>query len=108
MSDSIEVQLARVIEGMRIIVKDLDDAATSRRHQYERIEHLSLNIALMDSRVKNMEASIAANAPTLAEFTAMKHKVQGAGLAGRWLWIAAGALMGLVINIKGLLPWIPK
>ena len=108
MSDSMEVQVARIAEGMRIIVKDLDDAAISRNSQYKRVEEIALSVALMDARVKNMESTIASNAPTLAEFTAMKHKVQGAGVFGRWIWVAAGALIGLLINIKGLLPWIPK
>ena len=108
MSDSMEVQVARIAEGMRIIVKDLDDAAINRNSQYKRVEEIALSVALMDARVKNMESTIASNAPTLAEFIAMKHKVQGAGIFGRWIWVAAGALIGLLINIKGLLPWIAK
>lgn len=108
MSDSMEVQMARVVEGMRVIAKDLDAAAESRKAQYEKIEQIILNMALLDSRVKSMESAIAANAPTLAEFTAMKHKVQGAGVFGRWIWVAAGALIGLLINIKALIPWFAK
>ena len=108
MSDSMEVQVARVVEGMRVIAKDLDAAAAGRKAQYEKTEQIVLSMALLESRVKSMESTIASNAPTLAEFTAMKHKVQGAGIFGRWIWVAAGALIGLLINIKGMLPWIAK
>ena len=108
MADSMEVQVARIAEGMRVVVKDLDAAAASRKAQYEKTEQIVLNMALLDSRVKNLETTIASTAPTLAEFTAMKHKVQGAGIFGRWVWVAAGALIGLLINIKGLLSWFPK
>ena len=108
MSDSLDVQVARVVEGMRIIAKDLDSAAISRIAQYEKTEQLILSMALLDSRVKSIEQSVAAAAPTLVEFTAMKHKVQGAGILGRWIWLGAGALIGLFINIKGLIPWISK
>lgn len=108
MADSIEVQVARIAEGMRIIVKDLDVAAQSRERQYERIENLTLTVALMDTRMKNMESTIASNAPTLAEFTAMKHKVQGAGIFGKWVWVGAGGLIGFLIDIKGWIPWLTK
>ena len=108
MADSMEVQIARIVEGMRVIAKDLDSAAASRRAQYEKTEQIVLNMALLESRVKSMESTIASNAPTLAEFAAMKHKVQGAGIFGRWIWAAAGALIGMLVNIKGLLPWISK
>jgi len=95
-NESVEVQIARMDERLVMIIGDMKEARESRKEQYESTEALSGKITKLDSRVANVESSFAAAKPTIEEFIAVKHKVIGAGAAGKWLWVACGALIGMI------------
>lgn len=83
-------------ERWSTISSDLKEAKQSRKDQYDSTEALRGQISKMDSRVANVEQSLAAAKPTIDEFISVKNKVIGAGVAGKWLWAICGALIGVI------------
>ena len=62
----------------------------------ETLSELKDSINNMDNRLKNVENSLAKSEPTIEEFITIKHKVVGAGIFGKWVWAAAGAIIGVL------------
>lgn len=60
------------------------------------LTNLRESVAEVGNRLKNVEESLARNEPTIEEFITIKHKVVGAGLFGKWVWAAAGAIIGIL------------
>lgn len=109
MSESNEAQLARLDERLKAIMAELEKATTSRKDQYERLEAMGRSLLSIDNRVEKVENSLAANAPTIEEFITIKHKVVGAGVMGRWLWLAGGAVISFVFTMReALFTWLMK
>lgn len=81
-------------------MKTLFDYQTRDRQDREKLEEtlvqLKDSITKMDNRLKNVEESLAKNEPTIEEFITIKHKVVGAGIFGKWVWAAAGAIIGIL------------
>ena len=101
-NESTEVQLARLQEQMKIVLEELHSAKDGRKAQYEQMSEIS-------NRLQKVESSLANQAPTIEEFITIKHKVVGAGLMGKWIWLAAGGLITFVYsNREALASWLAK
>lgn len=106
---SLEVQLAVISTQMGFIQQELAEAKTARKGQYEKMEEQSLVLATVESRLKKVEESLAEQAPTIEEFIAIKHKVLGAGLAGRWLWVFMAMLIGYAYSMRAeIFRWLAR
>lgn len=104
-----EVQIARLEERLNIVLAELQQARDSRKVQYEKLEIIGRSILEMDNRVESVEKSLAGHAPTIEEFITIKHKVQGAGMLGNWLWAIGGGLIGFVFSMReAIVGWIAK
>jgi hypothetical protein len=99
-NESIEVQLAVLVTQMGFIQQELSEAKTARKGQYEKMEEQSQTLTQVSSRLQKVEESLASQAPTIEEFITIKHKVVGAGLAGRWTWIILAGLVGLLASFR--------
>ncbi|AHI60143.1 hypothetical protein Ea92_82 [Erwinia phage Ea9-2] len=111
MSDNVEiqVQMARLDERLRIISEGLIQDRESRKQQYERAESLNTTMNAMDNRVKSIEESLARNAPTIEEFITIKHRVVGAGMMGKWVWVFVGGLLGIIFTMRmEIIRWLSK
>lgn len=97
-SESVEVQLARMDERWKTVSEALVASAASRRHQYDCSEELKTKLTQIDTRLQNVETQVATAQPTIQEFITIKHKVVGAGAAGKWLWAALAAILGLIVG----------
>lgn len=110
MGDSVEVQLARQDERWKMVADEMREAKLARKGQYEQIEALQTTVQLLSAKVSSVEAQLARANPTIDEFITIKHKVAGAGLAGKYLWAGGAALLTLLAtsreNIKTLITWI--
>lgn len=106
--ENLAIQTARIEERLKIVLEEIQEAAASRKQQYRSMEEMRLSIQSISHRVEAVETTLTKNAPALSEYTEIKNKIIGAGLFGKWIWMAAGALLGFAISVKGLLPWIPK
>lgn len=108
-NDSVEVQLARIDERMKVILQNMELDRGVRKQQYEKMEEIGINISELNSRVGVVERGLADSAPTIEEFITIKHKVAGAGAAGRWVWLAGSVLVGILFTIrKELIEWLSK
>jgi hypothetical protein len=108
-NDSIEVQLAVLVTQFGFIQKELEDAKVARKGQYEKAEEQSQLLTSMDGRMKTVEESLRQQAPTIEEFITIKHKVVGAGIAGRWTWVILAALVGLFCSMRTeIFRWLTK
>lgn len=98
--ESTEIQLARLDERMKMLLDRMEEnhQADARMRTWMATTDNSLQAII--SRVTNVEASLAKNAPTIEEFMTIKHKIIGAGMAGRWMWVTFGTLLGLVISAR--------
>lgn len=109
MSESIEVQLARLQEQMKQVLGELQSAKDSRKQQYEHNEAMNKLLLSLDGRVGNVEGTLAVQSPTIEEFITIKHKVVGAGLMGKWVWLALGGTLTWVYNSReAILAWFSK
>lgn len=108
MADSMEVQIARIDEQVKQMIRAMSSAEMSRRDNYKQLETMNMNYASIDARLSVVEDGMTKNAPTIEEFITIKHKVVGAGMAGRWLWAIGAFLLGIaataVTGLKGILP----
>lgn len=105
-SESNEVQLVRLEVQMSQVLRELQESKESRGKQYESIEALRLAVQSIVPRIENVESKLAGQAPTIQEFITFKTKIQGAGIAGKWLWGVGGALIGvLAVCRKQIFAW---
>ena len=107
--ESSEVKIARMDERLNIILVELQQARDERKHQYDKLESVGRSIQATESRLESVEKSLAKATPTIDEFITIKHKVQGAGMFGKWVWMGAGALISLIVAIKTpVIAWLTK
>ncbi len=96
MPESSDVRIARLEEQFRFIIDDVKEAKNSRKVQYETMESMSQTLAVLMGEVADVKNKLAGQAPTIEEFITIKHKVVGAGVVGKWLWVLGGLLLGAV------------
>ena len=104
-----EVKIARVEERLAVVLQELGQARDGRKQQYEMIERINNMLIQLESRVAGVEQSLASNAPTIQEFVDIKMKVQGAGIAGKWIWAIVASLVTFLFSIREtLITWMAK
>ena len=101
MTESLEVQYARLDERLKSLLKMMEASASAQTE-------MSDSLANITFRVRNVEASLAKNAPTIDEFITIKHKVVGAGALGKWLWGVGALLIGWVFGAKDIIARIKE
>lgn len=102
MTEPVEVGMARMQENMKAVLNQLAEAKQSRKEQYAQLDAVGREVSTISNRLQTVETQLAAAAPTLAEFVVFKHKLQGAGTFGRWLWAIGGFLIGSIAYLSGL------
>lgn len=100
MPEPTEIQLARLDERMRMILDRMDENHESNVVNRAWMAQVDRSLHDIGSRVTNVENTVSRNAPSLDELVAIKHKVMGAGVAGKWLWIALGATLSMIISSR--------
>lgn len=98
--ESTEIQLARLDERMKMLLDRMEDNQKANHETQQWMSKTDTTLNTINSRVSSVESSLSKAAPTIDEFMAIKHKVIGAGLAGRWMWVTFGTLLGLVISMR--------
>ena len=103
------MKVVRMEERLNSVLKELEQARSSRKQQYEMIEKISIMMTQLESRVAGVEKSLASNAPTIQEFVDIKMKVQGAGIAGKWAWAIGASVVTFLFSIREtLITWMAK
>lgn len=95
-----EVQLARLDEKLKQIVHVMEKEQESRKYIYNELKTINHEVTIIKTRVESVEENLARTEPTIEEFITIKHKVVGAGIAGKWMWAVAGALIGIVWSAR--------
>lgn len=109
MAESAEVQVARLDERLLSIIKSMGESQEGYKAQQELIKNIANALTVIGHRVESVEHSLAKASPTLDEFIIIKHKIQGAGIVGKWLWVSLGFLVGTVYSMREtLFHWISK
>ncbi len=109
MTEPVEAQIARMDERLNTIMNELVQARDGRKHQYEKLEDMGRSLLKLNSRVESVENSLARASPTIDEFITIKHKVVGAGIAGKWLWMFIGATVGILASSRTyIMEWMSK
>ncbi len=105
----VKIQIARMDERLRVIIEGLQQDRDSRKNQYEKMELLNVTLTEFSNRLSTLESNFARSAPTIEEFITIKHKVVGAGIAGKWLWIAIGGILGILFSLRmEIIRWLSK
>ena len=95
-----EIQLARLDERMKMLLDRMEDNQESHAQTRDWMRKTDYTLQDITSRVGNVETSLSKAAPTIEEFMTIKHKVIGAGLVGKWMWLTLGTLLGLMISMR--------
>lgn len=90
-SQNIAAQLDRIEHNLRLVQ---EEGAERGRRIWEEINNQGQTLAVIKHRVDVVEKSVAGQAPTIAEVTAMRHRAEGAGWLGRNLWKLAVTSIG--------------
>ena len=98
--ESAEVQMARLQEQMNQVRETLDQIRIASNKADTRDEKMDDLLQRFDRRLENVEKQLASSAPTIEEFITIKHKVQGAGILGRWIWAGGGILVGIIFSFR--------
>lgn len=98
--ESTEIQLARLDERMKMLLDRMEDNHQSHTQTREWMRKTDDTLFAIGNRVVNVESSLQKAAPTIEEFLSIKHKILGAGIAGRWMWVTFGTLLGIVISMR--------
>ena len=99
-SDVNDLQLARLEERLNQVLQGMAQDRESQKQQYEKTEELAQSITKLDGRMGQVEQSLTQQAPTIEEFITIKHKVVGAGIAGKWVWAIASGLITFIWTAK--------
>lgn len=98
--ESTEIQLARLDERMKMLLDRMDATHESHGTTKEWMSKTDGTLSRIGNRLLNVEQSLQKAAPTIEEFITIKHKILGAGIAGRWMWVTFGTLLGIVISMR--------
>lgn len=96
-TESIDARLARLDERLRNFL-DVQERANDLQEQ----QLIKINQSVMETsnRLTKVENTISNAGPALAEYTAIKNQVIGAGRMGKWIWVTAGFVIGMVVSLK--------
>ena len=100
MSESPEVQAARLDERLKSIQNMLQQNQVSSKELHNKVEQLYTLLIDIDSRVKVLEEQVKEQSSMYEEFTQLKHEVTGARRIMRWIWFAISGLVAFGISIK--------
>lgn len=107
--ESVEAHLARQDERWKFVQEEMQEAKLSRKAQYDQMESMRLTVQALSTKVASVETSLAKANPTIEEFITIKHKVTGAGAAGKYIWAAVAATLTFIAasreNIKAIAAW---
>lgn len=95
-----DIQLAVLDERLKAILQNMENERRDRVKMNEWMAETDRTLIGISLRLENVEANLAHNAPTLSEFVRIKHKVQGAGILGRWIWVALAGLIGFLYGAR--------
>lgn len=98
--ESMEIQLARLDERMKMMLDRMEDNQKSHSYTREWMKKTDITLHDINARTFNVENTLAKAAPTIDEFVEIKHKVIGAGMAGRWVWGTLGIVLGFIISTR--------
>ena len=96
MTDTVEppeIQLARLEERCKFILQELMEAKEARQVQYDTLVN-------MGHRLEAVETTLKEQAPAVKEFLTIKGRVIGAGMAGKGVWMAATAAIGVIFHYR--------
>ena len=99
-NESLEVQLARLDERNKMILMNMENSQRDAKEAREHLKEAFESIRSIDSRLERLEGSFATTQPTINEFRAVKHKILGAGILGRWVWVALTGILGLLYAVR--------
>jgi len=98
--ESNEVKLARLEERMSSLLVVMEVLNSSNQKQLAKLDEMNISILTLNNRVEKVENNLALASPTLQEFIATKNKVMGAGTLGKYVWMAIGVILSIVISFK--------
>lgn len=99
-NESIEIRHARMEERLKMLITALEDDRDHRENQKEALRNIQISLVSIEGRVEKVEESLAKASPTIEEFVSIKHKVIGAGIMGKWVWGALGAVIGILYSAR--------
>ena len=100
MSESPEVQAARLDERLKSIQNMLQQNQVSSKELHNKVEQLYTLLIDIDSRVKVLEKQVKEQSSMYEEFTQLKHEVTGAKRIMRWIWFAISGLVAFGVSLK--------
>jgi predicted nucleic acid-binding Zn-ribbon protein len=109
MNESADVQVARLQEQVKTLFNESNGVAQDLKEIKEALVQLNKGLLNMNARVEGVEKSLAKASPTIDEFIEIKHKVVGAGVAGKYVWAAGSCLLTLLATSReAIFAWLSR
>lgn len=107
MNQSEEAHLAVLAFQVTALVAAMERVEVGQQVTAKSQEETRMEFLRFDHRLAQVEQQLAAAGPTIKEFIEVKQRVTGAGVLGKWLWSAGGAILGMVaVSREQIIKWI--
>lgn len=100
MTESAEVQAARLDERLKSIQGMLQQNQVSNKELHTKVEQMYVILMNIDSRVKVLEEQVSEQSHMYEEFQQLKHEVSGARRVVRWIWFTISGLIAFGVSVK--------
>lgn len=100
MNESAEAQIARLDERVKTLLQLLEKKESTESAMQQWMGSVDQILSQMNHRMENVEKSLATSAPTINEFIVLKHKVLGAGVLGKAIWVGGAAIIGFLYGAR--------
>lgn len=99
-NESLEVQFARLDERSKMILTRIESNQKETKESREQLAAAFESLRRIDARMERLEESFATSEPTLNEYRLTKQKLLGAGIFGKWIWVALTGTVGLLYTFR--------
>ena len=103
MSESAEVRLARMEERLSAFLSAAEADRQNTVALRVWMSNMDRLMTQVSQRLDKVDTILSSAQPTLDEFSAIKLKVEGAGVAGKWLWAGMALIVGWVSGAREFL-----
>jgi hypothetical protein len=102
-NESAEVRLARLEERLSAFLSAAEADRQNTVALRVWMSDMDRLMTLVSQRLDRVDTSLTSVQPTLDEFSAIKHKVEGAGVAGKWMWAGMALIVGWISGAREFL-----
>lgn len=107
--ESIEIQLARLQEQLKTVIRSIDDNKKLYKDTGDKIDKIENQLFDLGVRVSRLEDQLMKHSPTIEMIVSMQQQAKGIAKISKVLYVTGGIVIGTVLSFRSeILAWITK